>query len=301
MIDLNDYYYYVHVVEKKGFSTAARALRVPTSRLSRHISRLEERLNVALIQRTSRQFHITEAGQLFYRHARSMISEMEEAENAIKMATQSLAGHTSISCSVGVAQFALKALLSRFLQDNPRITLSQHVSNSPVDLLETGVDMALRGHMDGLPDSRLIQRPVATVAWWLFASPAHIEQFGAPVTPVELMKRKSLKVGWQTADGVWTLRHQNGDEVILPFTAGFCSDDMSTLKQAAADNLGVVSLPAYTCRDELASGQLVRILPEWTTGAAQLSLLTPVRKGLTAPAMQLRDYLTQNLPDYVTV
>ena len=80
-----------------------------------------------------------------------MISEMEEAEAAIKMATESLSGSASISCSVGVAQFALQGLLSRFLHENLKITVSQHVSNTPVNLLETGVDMVIRGHMDTLP------------------------------------------------------------------------------------------------------------------------------------------------------
>ncbi|MDY6927002.1 MAG: LysR substrate-binding domain-containing protein [Pseudomonadota bacterium] len=301
MIDLNDYYYFVHVVEKKGFSAAGQALGVPTSRLSRHIVQLEQRLQVTLIQRTSRQFHITDAGQLFYRHARSMISEMEEAEAAIKMATESLSGSASISCSVGVAQFALQGLLSRFLHENLKITVSQHVSNTPVNLLETGVDMVIRGHMDTLPDSDLIQRPLALVEWWLFASPAHIEQWGAPATPADLLKRRTLKVGWQSTNAVWTLRQSDASEVALPFTPTLCSDDMSTLKQAAKDNLGIVALPAYACKDELTAGQLVRILPDWTAGSAQLSLLTAGRTSLSAPARLLKDYLISHLSEYVAV
>ncbi|MAJ70474.1 MAG: LysR family transcriptional regulator [Alteromonadaceae bacterium TMED7] len=301
MIDLNDYYYFVHVVEKKGFSAAGQALGVPTSRLSRHIVQLEQRLQVTLIQRTSRQFHITDAGQLFYRHARSMISEMEEAEAAIKMATESLSGSASISCSVGVAQFALQGLLSRFLHENLKITVSQHVSNTPVNLLETGVDMVIRGHMDTLPDSDLIQRPLALVEWWLFASPVHIEQWGAPATPADLLKRRTLKVGWQSTNAVWTLRQADASEVALPFTPTLCSDDMSTLKQAAKDNLGIVALPAYACKEELTAGQLVRILPDWTAGSAQLSLLTAGRTSLSAPARLLKDYLISHLSEYVAV
>ncbi|MDG6097807.1 LysR family transcriptional regulator [Alteromonas sp. ZYF713] len=301
MIDLNDYYYFVHVVEKKGFSAAGQALGVPTSRLSRHIVQLEQRLQVTLIQRTSRQFHVTDAGQLFYRHARSMVSEMEEAEAAIKMATHSLSGSASISCSVGVAQFALQGLLSRFLQENPKINVSQHVSNTPVNILETGVDMVIRGHMDTLPDSDLTQRPLAQVEWWLFASPAHIEQWGAPATPADLIKRRALKVGWQSTNAVWTLRQPDTSEVALPFTPVLCSDDMSTLKQAAKDNLGIVALPAYACKDELAAGQLVRILSDWTAGSAQLSLLTAGRTSLSAPARLLKDYLITHLSEYVAV
>ncbi|HBA35271.1 MAG TPA: LysR family transcriptional regulator, partial [Gammaproteobacteria bacterium] len=115
MIDLNDYFYFVHVVEKRGFSPAARALNMPKSRLSRHVSQLEERLDTRLIQRTSRQFKVTETGRVFYQHARALIDEMEAAEAAIQSRKASLSGRVTMSCSVGVAQFAIKELVCEFL------------------------------------------------------------------------------------------------------------------------------------------------------------------------------------------
>ena len=299
MIDLNDYFYFVHVVEKQGFSPAARALDMPKSRLSRHVSRLEERLDTRLIQRTSRQFKVTETGHVFYRHARALIEEMEAAEAAIQSRKESLSGRVTMSCSVGVAQFAIRDLLFDFLAKHPKVELVQQVTNQAIDLVSSGVDMAIRGHTEALPDSALVQRHLADVSWHLFASPAYLARTGAPESPYDLLKRQSLKVGWQPATGHWSLENTDGLKTTIPFSPQLCSDDMATLKQAAAKGLGIVSLPAYTCRDELEDGSLVRVLPDWIAGKAQLSLLIPSRRGQSPSVRVLADYLLDNLNDRI--
>ena len=299
MIDLNDYFYFVHVVEKRGFSPAARALDMPKSRLSRHVSRLEERLDTRLIQRTSRQFRVTEAGQVFYQHARVLIEEMEAAEAAIQSRKQALSGRVTISCSVGVAQFAIKDLVFDFLATYPKVELVQQVTNQAIDLVSSGIDMAIRGHTEALPDSALIQRHLANVSWHLFASPEYLARTGTPESPYDLLKRQSLKVGWQPVTGHWSLENTDGLKTTIPFSPQLCSDDMATLKQAAAKGLGIVSLPAYTCRDEIKDGSLVRVLPDWISGKAQLSLLMPSRRGHSPSVRVLADYLLDNVNAHI--
>lgn len=295
IIDLNDYFYFVHVVEKGGFTPAARALNLPKSRLSRHVSQLEERLDTRLIHRTSRQFNVTETGQMFYQHARALIEEMEAAEAAIQSRKESLSGRVTMSCSVGVAQFAIKDLLLEFLEKHSKVELVQQVTNQSVDLVSSGIDMAIRGHMEVLPDSSFIQRHLATVSWHLLASPEYLARTGTPESPYDLLKRQSLKVGWQPVTGHWSLENTQGLKTTIPFSPQLCSDDMSTLKQAATKGLGIVSMPAYACRDELNDGSLVRVLPDWVAGKAQLSLLTPFRRGQSPSIRALVDYLLNNL------
>ena len=299
MIDLNDYFYFVHVVEKRGFSPAATALNMPKSRLSRHVAKLEERLATKLIQRTSRQFNVTESGQIFYRHARALLDEMEAAEAAIQTRKISLSGRVTLSCSVGVAQFAIRELILAFLNDNPKVEVVQQVTNQAVDLVSSGIDLAIRGHIDALPDSSVIQRHLATVSWHLFASPEYLSNSGIPESPYDLFKRKSLKVGWQPATGHWTLQNSEGVKTSVPFSPQYCSDDMGTLKQAAIEGLGLVSLPAYVCRREIDEGTLVRVLPDWITGKAQLSLMMPSRTGQPASVKVFADYLLENLDDKI--
>lgn len=299
LIDLNDYFYFVHVVEKQGFSAAADALNMPKSRLSRHIKQLEERLDVRLIQRTSRQFNITDIGKIFYQHARSAIDEMEAAESAVKNIKSTLSGRVSLSCSLGVAQFLLKELLIRFLIDNPKVEVVQQVTNQAIDLVAEGVDVAVRGHTYQLPDSSLVQRKLALVPWYLFAGTNYLEKYGAPTSLDDLAKRQGLKVGWQSSEGCWSLQNQQGVHSSVPFHPQLCSDDMTTLKTAAIRGLGIVALPAYICREEIAAGTLQCVLPEWKAGTAQLSLLMPSRQGVAPPVQALIEFLLSKTQAFV--
>jgi DNA-binding transcriptional LysR family regulator len=299
MIDLNDYFYFVHVVEKRGFSPAAKALNMPKSRLSRHVTQLEERLDTRLIQRTSRQFNVTEAGKVFYEHARTVIEDMEVAEAAFQNRKATLNGCVNLSCSVGVAQFAIQELVFEFLVKNPNVELVQQVTNQTVDLVASGLDMAIRGHMDTMPDSSIIQRRLAMVSWHLFASPEFLDNMGTPKSPEDLRNKQSLKVGWQPAHGLWNLENSCGVKSSIPFSPKLCSDDMATLKKAAAKSFGIVSLPAYTCRAEVDSGRLVRVLPDWTAGRAQLSLVTPSRLAQSPAVQALADHLVKNVHNQV--
>ena len=295
-MDLNDYFYFVHVIEKRGFAPASRALNIPKSRLSRHVQQLEDRLGIRLIQRTSRQFVVTELGLEFYRYARAAIDEMEAAEAAVKTHTQALQGRVRLSCSVGMAQFVLNDIITQFMVSNPQVDVAQQVTNESVDIVEAGIDMAIRGHMDALPDSSLIQRQLAPSPWRLFAGRDYLERTGKPTTPDDLRGRAGLKIGWGRDDGLWSLTGSGGRRVEIPFSARLSSDDMVTLKCAAAQGLGIVALPAYVCRDDVASGRLVAVLPDWSAGDARISLLMPSRKGVPAVVEALANYLRQEMP-----
>jgi DNA-binding transcriptional LysR family regulator len=298
-MDLNDYFYFVHVVEKRGFAAAGRAIGVPKSRLSRHIQQLEDRLGARLIQRTSRQFIITDAGEAFYRHARAALDEVAAAEAAVRHRTNTLAGTVRLSCSVGVAQFAIRKAVSKFIYRNPDVKIVQQVTNRTVDLIESGIDMAIRGHIDTLPDSSLIQSRLAPVVWHLFAGYPYLERFEVPTRPEDLEKHAGLKLGWRPEFGHWTLRGPSGITASIPFDPLLCSDDMVTLKENAADGLGIVALPAYVCREDVERGRLVRVLPDWTAGEAQLSLLMPSRRGQPAAVEALSIFLRQHVPEIV--
>ncbi|MDN3682423.1 LysR substrate-binding domain-containing protein [Vibrio tapetis subsp. quintayensis] len=300
MIDLNDYFYFVHVVEKKGFSAAARTLGVPKSRLSRHVSQLEERLNIRLIQRTSRSISVTDAGDKFYQHARLVLDNMERAEASVQPMMNSLSGKVRISCSVGVAQFALKEIVTDFAIEQPQVQLEQHVSNDTIDLVSQGIDLVIRGHMATLPDSTLIQKKLATVEWHLFVGTPFIERHGLPDSPYALNDLPFLKVGWRNRNDILHLEHCDGIKTQIQLNTRFRSDDMETLSLAASKGLGIVALPAYACHSRVQTGSLTRILPDWIAGAAQLSLLMPSRTGVPAQVNAFSEYLRANFVKAVT-
>ncbi len=295
-MDLNDAFYFVQVVEKGGFSAASRALNIPKSRLSRRVKQLEDDLGVRLLQRTSRIVTTTEIGEEYYRHAQDALTRFEIAETAVRRKTNNIEGSVTVSCSVGMAQFALDQILPRFLQDNPRVTVVQQASNQMEDLVRRGIDVAIRGHMDTLPDSSLIQVRLARVEWHLFCSPAYHDNLDRSDEPAALTNHPALVLGRPRETHQWLLADCDGQTASVPCEVRLASDDMTTLKRAAALSLGIVALPSYVCRPEVEAGSLVRILPSWTAGRPQISLLMPSQRGLLPVFEAFLDFLKKELP-----
>lgn len=298
--DLNDYAYFFHVVEQRGFAPAGRALGIPKSRISRHIQQLETRLDARLIQRTSRQFAITDAGIEFFRHAKVIMEEVQTAEVAIKQRSDALTGKIRISCSPGLANFALDTIVSDFLLQHPNVEIGQFVTNEMVNLIDVGLDLVIRGHVDNLPDSSLIQKRVTKVQWGLFASPRYMEEIGEPTVPDDLKGCAGLCLGWRNDVGQWKLYSEKGNSKLIQFIPRLSSDDMVTLKEACAAGLGVVSLPAYVCQNDVKIGRLVEILPDWVSGEATLSLLQPSRQGTPPAVIAFAEYISLKLPQLIT-
>jgi len=296
-MDLNQAYYLVNVVEKQGFSAAARTLGIPKSRISRQVKNLEEALGTRLVNRDSRRMSLTEAGEAYYRHAKAALECMMAAEAAVRRGKDALEGTVTLSCSVGVAQFALSRILPRFLAENPRVVVRLQTSNDYADLIGDGIDFAIRGHFKLLPDSGLIHRRITEVPWHLFSSPGIAEQVGASASPTELDGQPGLALGWRPGVNCWSLQGPGGSSASVPFAARMRSDDMVTLKQAAAAGLGVVALPTYVCAEDVAAGRLSRLLPEWIAGLPEISLLMHERRGNPPQIDALAAFLRRELPD----
>lgn len=295
-MDLNDAYYFVQVVEKKGFTAAARALGIPKSRVSRRVKELESALGARLIQRSSRRMVVTEIGKEYYHHAREAVGRLEAAETSVRRRTNTVEGLVTVSCSVGMAQFALNRILPKFLEENPKVDIVLQASNQMVDLLEGRIDVAIRGHMDTLPDSSLIQVRLAGVEWHVFCSSEYHEKLGSLEEPDALADHPFLALGRAKESDQWVLEDDNGRSVTISCKVRLASDDMTTLKEAAKHGLGLVALPSYVCKTELEAGSLMRVLPKWTAGRPQISLLMPSRRGILPPVEAFVAYLKRALP-----
>ena len=299
-MDLNDAFYFVQVVEKGGFSAASRALNIPKSKLSRRVKQLEDDLGVRLLQRTSRVVTPTEIGTEYFQLAQDALDRFELAETAIRRKTNNIEGTVTVSCSVGMAQFALDQILPRFLRDNPRVTVVQQASNRIEDLVKGGIDVAIRGHMETLPDSSLIQIRLAHVEWHVFCAPDYRDSLGRPDDPATLANHPALVLGHPRDTHQWLLTDRDGQSALVPGQVRLASDDMTTLKRAAALSLGIVALPSYVCRPEVDAGSMVRILPNWIAGRPQISLLMLSRRGVLPAFEAFLDFIKQELPTVLT-
>jgi DNA-binding transcriptional LysR family regulator len=300
MLDLNDMYYFVQVVDHKGITAAARALALPKSTLSYRVNQLEAQLGARLINRTSRQFAVTEIGAEFYGHARSMLQEAMAAESVVRQRLASPSGLVRISTAVATSQFALRSLLPRFCERFPKVRVMQRLSDLEVDVVADGYDIAIRAHSQPLQDSTLVQRPLAPTPWMLFSSPGFFDGGKLPEEPGDVAERRSLFMFREGIPCEWILRR--GDVVqpvhVSPVLLTSC---MLTLKDAAMAGLGIVALPGYVCKEELAQGRLVRVLPEWTCGDAQLTALVPYGQNQLPSVRALLDFLATEIPPLLSM
>jgi DNA-binding transcriptional LysR family regulator len=302
VLDLNDFFYFVQVVDRGGFTAAGRTLRIPKSTLSHRVQQLETNLGVRLLNRTSRRFAMTDAGAEFYRHAVVMLREAELAETAIRHRLSEPTGTVRCTAAVATMQFAMRDIVADFLVRYPKVNVVAHATDQNVDVVGESYDVAIRAHTDPLPDSTLVQRSLTPAPWLLFAGSAYLDANETPQTPQDLRGHPSLFMMRTGLALVWRLRHSSrAKEVVIPLAPRLLSDDMIGLKQAAIAGLGVVALPGYVCRDEVRSGALRRVLPAWLAGDSTITALIPYRQGLLPSVRVFLDHLVAEFPKAVQI
>jgi DNA-binding transcriptional LysR family regulator len=303
VLDLNDFFFFVQVVDRGGFTAAGRTLRLPKSTLSHRIQQLETRLGARLLNRTSRRFAMTDAGEEFYRHAVAMLREAEQAETAIRHRLIEPVGSVRCTAAVATAQFAMREMVGDFLIRYPKVDLTVHATDRTVDIVGENYDVAIRAHSDPLPDSTLVRRTLAPAPWFLFAGAKYLEAANPPKTPQDLMKHPALfmmRTGFAPA---WRLRHSDKgkEELVGPLKPRLLSDDMIGLKEAAIAGLGITALPGYVCREELQAGSLRRVLPSWLADDTTITALMPYRQGLLPAVRVFLDHLAAEFPKAVLI
>jgi DNA-binding transcriptional LysR family regulator len=301
MLDLNDFYYFVQVVDRGGFTAAGRTLRIPKSTLSHRMQQLEANLGVRLLNRTSRRFAMTDAGSEFYHHAAAMLREAEQAETAIRHRLSEPIGTVRFTAAKATMQFAMRDMVPDFLVRYPKVNVVAHATDDNVDIIGENYDVAIRGHSDPLPDSAFVQKTLARAPWFLFAGAAYLDANEPPQTPQDLLNHPSLFMTRTGVTATWRLHPSNKRkaEVTVPLAPRLSSDDMVGLKQAAISGLGIVALPGYVCRDEVRSGALQRVLPTWIAEDSTLTALMPFRQGLLPSVRAFIDHLTCEFPKVV--
>lgn len=291
MQDLNDLYYFAQVVEHGGFAAAGRAIGVPKSKLSRRVGLLEERLGVRLIQRSSRRFAVTEIGREYQARCLAMLVEAEAAEQVIAQARAEPRGIVRLSCPVALVSFQFGALLARFLAENPGVELHLESTNRRVDIIAEGFDVAIRVRFPPLEPSELLMRRLDESTQCLVAGPALVARPLA--SPADLAGLPSLDLGPAHREHAWCLDHADGRTARVPFRPRLVTDDMAALREAALAAVGVAQLPTMMVWQDLATGRLVPVLPDWRPRSGIVHAVFPSRRGLLPSVRALLDFLAR--------
>ncbi|ARQ56467.1 LysR family transcriptional regulator [Rhizobium sophoriradicis] len=293
LFNLNDLHLFVQAVDSGSFTAAARHLGMPKSTVSKRVAELERRLGVRLIQRTSRSFALTDLGREFFQHAQASIIEAEMAEGIVRRHLAEPAGSVRLTASVPTAQFTLTEHLPALTARYPKLRLSVHVTDRFVDIVQEGFDIALRSHRAPLPDSALVQRRLASHQFHILASPDYLSAHGQPRRPEELAEHATIMTS--LTEDQWRLFSDGGDEALVTLQSVMAADEPYVLMEAAAAGLGITCLPTSVCRKALAEGRLVRVLPEWTAGSIETTILMPHRRGQLPAVRAVVDFLAERL------
>jgi DNA-binding transcriptional LysR family regulator len=291
--DLNDLYYFAKVVEAGGFAAAGRLLGIPKSRLSRRIAELEERLGARLLQRTTRQLNLTAVGERYLRHCQAMLLEAEMADEAVASMSSEPRGRLRVSCPVGLAHEILPEIISDFLEKFPQVQLEVMLLNRRVDLVNEGIDVALRVRELGDEDPLLVTRRLRQAQMLLVATPAFLH--GRRISHPDDLKNLPV-LGALEPDRLMHIRmlDQQGKRHELALEARLGIDDFIVRKASTLAGLGFTMLPMLYCEQELQDGSLVQLLPDWSLPGGWLQAVYPHRRGVMPAVRAWIDHLVES-------
>jgi DNA-binding transcriptional LysR family regulator len=293
--DLDDFYCFALVVEHGGFSAAERATDIPKSKLSRRVYNLEEHLGVRLIQRSSRHFAVTEIGMNIYRHAQVMMNAAQAAHDLVDHLSTQPRGVIKVSLPVSIAQNEIAKILPQFLKTYPEIRIQLIVSNRRVDIINEGIDVALRVRSNLDDDPSLILRKFEKIEQHLFASQAYLNEFGDLKQPEDLSQHQILSMADEHLDQHIVVHDENNHQKKIKVNPIVMGSDLMMLAQLARQNCGIVLLPDTIVQDYVQSGELVRVLPNWKAPHGILHAVYPSRRGLLPAVRVFIDYLVAHL------
>lgn len=277
---------FVRVARKGSFSAAGRDLNIPQSTVSRTIAALEREIGATLLVRTTRAVTLTDVGLDFLARIEPLLAGLDEAEHAAR-GTGELRGTLRVSLGTSFAVREMIPRLSAFMDQHPAFRIDLIMEDQRQDLVAEGVDVAFRFGV--LPDSSATARKILTWPRVLAASESYLDKAGIPKVPADLSDH-AIVLGPGSIGGHWSFR-KNGTVTSFQVQGRVIARSSEGAIAAATSDLGVVLTPIGACQRELASGELVQLLPDWDAGAVQLNAVFPSGRAAKPAARALVDYL----------
>lgn len=273
MDHLNDMALFVEVARARSFRRAAEAVGIPNSTLSRRISELEKAIGLRLLHRTTRKIELTEAGQLYYTRSKHIVDEARLVHEQLGEMLEWPSGILRVSLPVDFATLYLTPIIVDFAVHYPGITFEFDLTPRRVDLVTEPFDVAIR--MGKLEESGLIARLIGRHSRYLYASPDYIEASGEPAAPQDLAAHECICM---TKVPTWSLQQRmNKVEVEVGVHGRFTLNSVGMIRTLALQHQGIALLPEKIVADDLASGRLMRILPDWKGSTVNIYAVTETR------------------------
>jgi DNA-binding transcriptional LysR family regulator len=283
---------FVQVADLGSLGRAAQTLGLSNAAASRHLAALEERLAARLVQRNTRRLFLTEVGDAFYRRCKPLLAEMREAEGAVHEAQLQPTGLLRVTASISFAMMHIAPQLPEFTARFPGLRVEIMAANRYVDLLDNGVDVAVRTREVEV-DSAITVRRLAETKRVLAASPKYLHDVGTPATPQDLQHHRLLIYNLAKFPGQLRFTREGAAQSV-PAQGLLEANDGQILRAAALQHLGILVQPMYVVHDDIVAGRLVPVLRDWELPRLTINIAYPTRRHLPAKVRCFVDFLVEH-------
>lgn len=280
---------FVEVVEAEGFSAAARKIGRSKALLSKYVRELEDELGALLLNRTTRQFSLTEAGHTYYRRSSELIREIDSLAETVRESSGDVRGRIKVSAARSFADASIGQSLIDFAREHPDIVLEVQLDDRFVDLVEEGFDVAIR--ITRLANSSLIARKLSPFTVRICASPELIDRYGAPQKPQDLARMPCIVDTNGRWLSNWPFLGESGETISVSVSGPIEANSPMVARAAALSGLGFAILPDFIAAADIEAGRLVPVLPDRMPTGGGIFAVYPHRRYLPAKVRVFVDYL----------
>lgn len=285
---------FAEVIKAGSFTKAADSSGHSTSYISKEINKLEERLGIRLMHRTTRTISLTPEGKLYYEQCQQIINDAQQAEFALSGRQLEPQGELKVSCPVSFGLSRLRPILSKFLEQYPQVTLNIDLNDRKVDVVGDGFDVVIRASMH-LEDSSLICRRFMTSKAITVASPEYLEKFGKPNHPRELEQHKTLAYSNLKSPNSWIYMDCKGNEIIANVNSHVLTNSPELELELCTQGLGIMRMPVFNLGDEVETGKLVPLFEDCVEPEINVYLVYASRKHMSAKVRVFIDFVMSEL------
>jgi DNA-binding transcriptional LysR family regulator len=279
---------FVRIVETGSFSAVAREMGMTQPTVSKQLTALERQLKTRLLNRSTRQLSLTEAGSAYYESSKRIIDTVREADGNLGMLQTQLTGVLRINMSIGLGQVFLGHMVLKFQNLHPGLSIDLSYVDRYVDLVEEGIDVAIR--VGRLIDSTLVARRIGSTLRSIVATPAYLKKYGAPNTPEDLVNHNCLLYAYLSTGNEWVFRGPDGP-ISVKVSGNFRANNGEAIKQAVMADLGIAAAPDWFVQQDLDEGRLKAILTDFAPGPAEINAVYPSARHVSAKVRVFTEFL----------
>lgn len=287
MSDLNEMLIFAKVVNEGGFTAAARVMDLQKSYVSRKVGQLEERLDMKLLERTTRRVSLTDAGKIYYEHCQRVLHEVEAADLAVAQMHTIPTGTLKVSAPVAMGSLLLSDLISGFLKAHQQINVEMLLTDHALEMLDSGIDIAFGA--GPVPGANYISRKLGEATWVLCASPGYVSENGEPEGPESLPGHNTILYGSLYRPGIWEFS-KGGHKKEINVQGKFVVNDLATVKHSVLQGVGISMLPVMIAAKAIKEGRLVALLTDWRLRSDPVYVAYPSSRHLSAKLQAFLSY-----------